>query len=94
MPHDQVQSLIFTNRNLETIRGNEKPEFRAVTLPMTFPVKTVPGSMKRALDNLCGRVEESIDKGYTYIILSDRDADCDNAPIPSLLACAEVFIIT
>ena len=86
----KFKSPIFTNRNLETIRENGKPEFRAATLPMIFPVKTAPGSMKRALDSLCVRVEEKIDQGYTYIILSDRDADCDNAPIPSLLACAGV----
>jgi len=46
--------------------------------------------MKRALDNLCMSVEEKIDQGYSYIILSDRGADRDNAPIPSLLACAGV----
>jgi glutamate synthase (NADPH/NADH) large chain len=86
----KFKSPIFTNRNIETIRNNEKPEFRSITLPMTFPVKTAPGSMKRALDKLCTSVEEKIDQGYTYIILSDRSADRDNAPIPSLLACAGV----
>jgi glutamate synthase (NADPH/NADH) large chain len=86
----KFKSPIFTNRNIETIRENDDPEFRAITLPITFPVKTAPASMKRALDSLCVSVEEKIDQGYTYIILSDRDADRDNAPIPSLLACAGV----
>ncbi len=86
----KFKSPIFTNRNIETIRTNDNPEFRSITLPMTFPVKTAPGSMKRALDNLCISVEEKIDQGYTYIILSDRSADRDNAPIPSLLACAGI----
>ncbi|MBN2160803.1 MAG: glutamate synthase large subunit [Spirochaetes bacterium] len=86
----KFKSPLFTNRNLETIRQNDRPEFRAVTLPMTFSIKTAPGSMKRALDLLCGAVEEKIDQGFSYIILSDRGADRDNAPIPSLLACAAV----
>ncbi len=86
----KFKSPLFTNRNLETIRHNDNPEFRSITLPMTFPVKTAPGSMKRAIDSLCISVEEKIDQGYTYIILSDRSADRDNAPIPSLLACAGV----
>jgi len=86
----KFKSPIFTNRNIETIRENDDPEFRAITLPITFPVNTAPASMKRALDSLCVSVEEKIDQGYTYIILSDRDADRDNAPIPSLLACAGV----
>ncbi|HOT46438.1 MAG TPA: glutamate synthase large subunit [Spirochaetota bacterium] len=86
----KFKSPLFTNRNLETIRHNENPAFRSITLPMTFPVKTAPGSLKRALDRLCMSVEEKIDQGYSYIILSDRGADRDNAPIPSLLACAGV----
>jgi glutamate synthase (NADPH/NADH) large chain len=86
----KIKNPILTNRDIEKIRRNEIPEFKTVTLPMTFPVKTAPGSMKRALDALCVGVEEKINEGYRYIILSDRDADRDNAPIPSLLACAGV----
>ncbi|MBP7734531.1 MAG: glutamate synthase large subunit [Spirochaetes bacterium] len=86
----KFKSPIFTNRNIETIRQNTDPAFKSITLPMTFPVRTAPGSMKRALDNLCMSVEEKIDQGYSYIILSDRGADRENAPIPSLLACAGV----
>ncbi|OHD64550.1 MAG: glutamate synthase subunit alpha, partial [Spirochaetes bacterium RBG_13_51_14] len=86
----KLKSPIFTNREVENIRKNEKTESKTITLPMTFPVKTAPGSMKRALDALCVAVEDKIDSGYRYIILSDREADKDNAPIPSLLACAGV----
>ncbi len=86
----KFKSPIFTNRNLETIRRNDKTDFRAITLPMTFPIKTAPGSMDRAMEKLCATVEEKIDQGYSYIILSDRGADEENAPIPSLLACAGI----
>ncbi|MGV8059784.1 MAG: glutamate synthase large subunit [Smithellaceae bacterium] len=86
----KFKSPILTNRNIETIRKNDDHEFRTITLPITFPVKTAPESMKRAMESLCISVEDKIDQGYTYIILSDKSADCENAPIPSLLACAGV----
>jgi len=60
---------------------------------MIFPVKTAPGSMKRAVGTAYASVWRKNRPGLYIIILSDRDADCDHAPIPSLLACA-AFIIT
>jgi glutamate synthase (NADPH) large chain len=86
----KFKSPVFTNRDIEAVRKNDHQEFRSITLPMTFPVKTAPDSMKRALESLFMRVEEAIEQGYTFIILSDRAADRENAPIPSLLACAGV----
>ncbi|HQL83372.1 MAG TPA: glutamate synthase central domain-containing protein, partial [Spirochaetota bacterium] len=86
----KIKHPIITNSDIEKIRANDIPGFGTITLPMTFPVKTAPGSMKQAIDRLCVSVEEMIDRGYRYIILSDRAVDRDNAPIPSLLACAGV----
>ncbi len=86
----KFKSPLFTNRDMEKIRRFDNPEFKTVTLAMTFPVKSAPGSLKRAMDALCARVEEKIREGYRYVVLSDRDADGDHAPIPSLFACAGV----
>jgi glutamate synthase (NADPH/NADH) large chain len=86
----KFKNPVFTNRDIEKIRACSSPEFRCTTLPMTFPVRNAPGSLKRAMDALCTSVEEKINEGYGLIILSDRNADWENAPIPSLLACAGV----
>jgi glutamate synthase (NADPH) large chain len=86
----KFKNPIFTNRDLEKIKTSDKPEHRSITLPMTFPVSSAPGSLKRAMDALCATVEEKINEGYRHIVLSDRNANRDNAPIPSLLACAGV----
>ena len=77
----KIKHPIITNSDIEKIRANDIPGFGTITLPMTFPVKTAPGSMKQAIDRLCVSVEEMIDRGYRYIILSDRAVDRDNAPI-------------
>ncbi len=86
----KFKNPIFTNRDIERIKESETEGCTSITLSMTFPVRNAPGSLKRAMDALCARVEEKIDEGYSIIILSDRDADRENAPIPSLLACAGV----
>jgi glutamate synthase (NADPH/NADH) large chain len=90
----RITRPVFTNVDLEKIReweasGNDI-HFPSVTLPMTFPVAEGPAGLKPALDRLVRAAEQMVDQGRSFIILSDRDADQDNVPIPSLLACAAV----
>ena len=42
------------------------------------------------MEELNRRASDAVDAGYTILILSDRDADRDRAPIPSLLATSGV----
>src|SRR5207344_650941 len=42
------------------------------------------------MDDLKRRASSAVNSGYTILILSDRDADRDRAPIPSLLATSGV----
>jgi len=86
----KFKNPIFTNRDIEKIRSSDSPGFKSITLPMTFPVRNAPGSLKRAMDALCASVEDKINEGCSFIILSDQNTDRENAPIPSLLACAGV----
>ena len=46
--------------------------------------------LEQALDDLMRRASDAVDAGYTILILSDRAADRDRAPMPSLLATAGV----
>jgi glutamate synthase (NADPH/NADH) large chain len=47
-------------------------------------------ALARRLDEICREVDALIRQGKRFIILSDRDSDGDNAPIPSLLLCSAV----
>jgi glutamate synthase (NADPH/NADH) large chain len=47
-------------------------------------------NLREALDNLCHQAEKSVDEGFNYIILSDREVDETHVPIPSLLAVSAV----
>ncbi|HVO41028.1 MAG TPA: glutamate synthase large subunit [Aggregatilineales bacterium] len=86
----QFKKPIFTNLVIQKLLDWNNPDFRIITLPMTFPVGEGPAALEKALDKLCQDSENCIDAGYSFIILSDKSADVDNAPIPSLLACSSV----
>ncbi|MFC2739646.1 MAG: glutamate synthase large subunit, partial [Prevotella sp.] len=47
-------------------------------------------ALREAIDRLCQDAERSVDEGYNYIILSDRDVDSRHVAIPSLLAVSAV----
>lgn len=49
-----------------------------------------PDAMQRRLSEMCEEVDEAIEAGAQFIVLSDRDSTKDLAPIPSLLMLAAV----
>ncbi|WP_295117846.1 glutamate synthase large subunit [uncultured Leifsonia sp.] len=49
-----------------------------------------PDALKRRLAEMCDEVDEAIEAGAQFIVLSDRDSTKDLAPIPSLLMLAAV----
>ena len=49
-----------------------------------------PDAMERRLAEMCDEVDEAIEAGAQFIVLSDRDSTKDLAPIPSLLMLAAV----
>ncbi len=86
----QFKKPVFTNTEIEKLKDWGHPAFKVATLQMTFPANGGKGSLERALHRLWREAEQKVDEGYSFIILSDKEADADNAPIPSLLACSSV----
>jgi glutamate synthase (ferredoxin) len=84
----KLQHPILTNDELEKIRHVDLPGFKPATLPILFePGEDGPG-LERAMDELCRQASRAISDGTNILILSDRDVDPENAPIPALLAVA------
>ncbi len=86
----QFKRPVFSNIDMEKIRTWDNPDFRSVTLPITFPVEEGAAGLKQAMDRLCQEAERIVDEGCDFIILSDRGIDATCAPIPSLLACSGI----
>jgi glutamate synthase (NADPH) large chain len=85
-----ITAPILDNHELAKLRHITTHGFRSVTLPMLFPVAEGAAGLGRALENLCRRASQAIERGYSILILSDRGVDLEHAPIPSLLATAGV----
>jgi len=85
----RVPSPVLTNDELEKLRHINLPGFKAVTLPILFPVSEGAKGLKKALTKLFNAASNAIgDDGVNILILSDRGINAKQAPIPALLAVA------
>ena len=60
------------------------------TIRGLYRVDKGPKAMEKRLAKMCAEVDEAIENGAQFIVLSDRDSNKDLAPIPSLLMLATV----
>ena len=91
---DDLAKLMYVNEHGET------PGFKAFAIDGLFDVReagragapTEAGgeALRRAIDDVRRRVSEAIAGGANIIVLSDRNATADWAPIPSLLLTAAI----
>ena len=81
---------ILNNTQLDILCNIRYKGFNTIKLPILFEGKKGEEGLRDALDQLCKDAERSVDEGYNYIILSDRDVDETHVAIPSLLAVSAV----
>ena len=81
---------ILTNTQLDILCNIRYKGFNTIKLPMLFLREKGEEGLREALDNLCHQAAKSVDDGYNYIILTDRDVDSQHVAIPSLLAVSAV----
>ena len=82
----QLDSPILSDVDLEKISKINSQSLRAVKIPMLFRSPGTGEDLVEALDLLCQRAKDAILEGYNVIILSDRNINKQQAPIPALLA--------
>ena len=93
---DQAQQLelehpVLTNEQLAKLRhGRFEQQRMPPTLPMLYRAKDGTHALKAALDELCRQASHAVLNGHSMLILSDRGADEDLAPVPALLATSAV----
>ena len=81
---------ILNNTQLDLLCNIRYKGFNTIKLPILFEGKKGADGLHEALDALCHQAEKSVDEGYNYIILSDKDVDEAHVAIPSLLAVSAV----
>lgn len=85
-----IKNPILTDEEVEKIRDISINSFRAKTIYTYFDAASGPEGFKRALERICFEAEYAIEKGTSFIILSDRGADIDNIALPALLAMSAI----
>ena len=81
---------ILTNTQLDILCNIRYKGFNTVKIDITFPTDKGEEGLHEALDSICRKAAQSVDDGYNYIILSDRNVKEGHAAIPSLLAVSAV----
>lgn len=90
LPYIKINHPILTNEDTEKLFNIKNPKMSAIRISTLFEADRHAEGLEAALDRLCDRVADNIEKGYNIIILSDRDLSKYRAPIPSLLALSAV----
>jgi len=86
----KIKYPIIDNDQVAKLRYVYEPAFKSITLPMLYDARKGGRGLSAAMDRLKKSASDAVSAGYTIVILSDRGADRDQAPIPSLLATAGV----
>ncbi|MBQ9679012.1 MAG: glutamate synthase large subunit [Prevotella sp.] len=81
---------ILNNTQLDILCNIRYKGFNTIKLPILFDGTKGADGLRDALESLCHQAEKSVDEGYNYIILSDREVDETHVAIPSLLAVSAV----
>ncbi len=86
----RVKQPLLTEDELLRIAKADNGVIRCATLQTLFQAQGGDAPLRAALEALCAQAEQAVAQGTTFLILSDREASAERAPIPSLLAVSAV----
>ena len=79
---------ILTPRDMVRLRDADHPEIKVKEIDILFKAKDEINSLKKSLDRIFKKAEQHIAEGATLLVLTDKNMDKDNAPIPSMLVAS------
>ncbi|MCK4904774.1 glutamate synthase large subunit [bacterium] len=85
-----VKNPILTNDEFEKIRDISINGFTSKTLYTFFNAADGQEGFRLTLERICFEAEYAIEKGYSFIVLSDRGTNKDNIALPMLLATSTI----
>ena len=82
--NDELAKILHVNAD------GDLPGFAATKISGLYPWRGGGDALAGRLRQICAQVSAAIALGSTFVVLSDRDSDSEQAPIPSLLLTAAV----
>jgi len=92
----KLNGPVLSDEELASIQAVTEPGLKTISLSSLVAIQSIPvqdqrgTGLEHALDRLCELACASVASGYNILVLSDRGADKEFAPIPALLACSAV----
>ena len=86
-----VENPILTDTALAAIKHLDHVGQRTKTIDITFDIsKDSNEPFQRTIKQICSEVEDAVDQGFSFVVLTDRKIDRNRASIPMLMACGAV----
>ncbi|TRX62763.1 glutamate synthase large subunit [Fulvivirga sp. M361] len=85
-----ISQPVLLNTDLQKFKNLQNIGFDYKVISAVFNADGKPGRLEEGLDNICGEAEAAVLDGKTILIISDRNIDAANAPIPSMLSVGAV----
>tara|TARA_Y100000994_G_scaffold79546_1_gene65593 strand:- start:43365 stop:47927 length:4563 start_codon:yes stop_codon:yes gene_type:complete len=85
----KLSSPVLSNRQMQAIHNlSTDQRFNTVEIPILFDANGAGNNLAIGMEKMFSAAEEAIENGASILVLSDKKANQDLAPIPSLLAVA------
>ncbi|MCB0900844.1 MAG: glutamate synthase subunit alpha, partial [Actinobacteria bacterium] len=82
--NDELAKLLHINQD------GDLPGFAAMRVSGLYDINGGAQALADRLEEIFAEIDEAIENGVRFLVLSDRDSDFDHAPIPSLLLTSAV----
>ncbi|CAM3290462.1 glutamate synthase large subunit [Zobellia roscoffensis] len=87
----KIQNPVISKEDLDKIKNYDaSPDYKVVSIPTLYEINRGHNGLEDALESILDQASKAIDQGANIIILSDRNVNESQAPIPALLACSYV----
>ena len=87
----KIQNPVISKEDLDKIKNyDSSPDYKVVSISILYDLIKGNNGLEDALESILSQTSKALDNGCNIIILSDRNVNKDQAPIPALLACSFV----
>jgi glutamate synthase domain-containing protein 1 len=86
----ELASPILSDAELEAMVRSGDRRFFSHWIAATWPRADGPGGMRRRIDEICDEAADAVRLGATILVLSDRETNAEEVPVPILLAVGSV----
>ena len=85
-----LEQPVLTNNEVDKIKSIYHPNFKSATIDCVFKAGKQKGRLKAALEHIKAIAEDYARNGVNILVLSDKNVDAFQAPIPMLLAVGRI----